>query len=161
MAMPNAATAPVRQARILAPDVSFERRPDGVWYARSPHTLGPYPATITKRLEHWAFHAPDRTFLAERDDTGAWRRVSYGEALTRVALDRAVAARSARVGRPADCDPVWKRHRARAAGVRRDVRRRAVRAARHVVLARRARVHDAAGALGDAQSVAGVRGAHR
>jgi len=98
MAMPNAATAPVRQARILAPDVSFERRPDGVWYARSPHTLGPYPATITKRLEHWAFHAPDRTFLAERDDTGAWRRVSYGEALTRVRsiaqslLDRRVSA---------------------------------------------------------------------
>jgi len=77
MAMPNAATAPVRQARILAPDVSFERRPDGVWYARSPHTLGPYPATITKRLEHWAFHAPDRTFLAERDDvTGLHNRRS-------------------------------------------------------------------------------------
>jgi feruloyl-CoA synthase len=69
---------------ILPLEVRLERREDGTLYARSPFTLGPYPACITERLEHWAVHAPDRTFLAERDERGEWRRVSYSEALCRV-----------------------------------------------------------------------------
>ena len=43
---------------------SSDRRADGSVYVRSPHALGPYAAKLTERLEHWAAHAPDRTFLA-------------------------------------------------------------------------------------------------
>ena len=53
--------------RVLPADMLFERAADGTIRARSPHPLGPYPARLTDRLEHWAEVAPDRTFLAERD----------------------------------------------------------------------------------------------
>jgi len=56
----------VRPARLGPLDAVVDRRPDGTTYVRSPHALGPYAAKLTERLEHWAVHAPDRTFLAER-----------------------------------------------------------------------------------------------
>ena len=71
-------------ARILASDTIIEHGADGAVYARSPHVLGAYPGRITHCLEHWAGHAPNRTFLARRDAEGAWRGVTYAEALNRV-----------------------------------------------------------------------------
>jgi feruloyl-CoA synthase len=68
----------------LAPLTIVTRLPSGVLHARSPEPLGPYPARLTERLERWAHDAPDRTFLAERDDSGAWRRLTYAEALSQV-----------------------------------------------------------------------------
>jgi feruloyl-CoA synthase len=65
---------------------------------QSPYPLGPYPAKITERLEHWAAHAPDRTFLAQRAVDGTWRRLTYRDALDRVRrlsqalLDRRLSA---------------------------------------------------------------------
>jgi len=61
-------------------DVVVDRRPDGTILVRSPHALGPYPETMTERLDHWAQHASYRTFLAERDAHGRWRNVTYAEA---------------------------------------------------------------------------------
>jgi feruloyl-CoA synthase len=49
-------------------------------FARSPHTLGPYPRTLTERLDVWAERAPERTFLAVRDASGGWRRLTYAHA---------------------------------------------------------------------------------
>jgi feruloyl-CoA synthase len=69
---------------VLPADVVFERRTDGVFLARSPHALGPYPRTLTERLEHWAAVAPDRTFLARRDSADTWQRLTYRETLARV-----------------------------------------------------------------------------
>ena len=48
---------------------------------RSPMKLNPYPRCLGEHLRHWAREAPERTFLAEREPGGAWRRVSYREAL--------------------------------------------------------------------------------
>ncbi len=70
--------------RVLPADMLFEQAADGTIRARSPHPLGPYPERITDRLEHWATTAPDRTFLAERDDQGDWRRLTYAGARGRV-----------------------------------------------------------------------------
>jgi feruloyl-CoA synthase len=81
-------TTPGGAMRILAPDTIIERRPGGVVYARSPHTLGAYPAKLTERLERWAGEAPHRTFLAERNTQNEWRELTYAGALQRV---RAVA----------------------------------------------------------------------
>ena len=62
----------------------MERRPDGIIHLRSPHALPPYPAKLSERLEYWAATAPERTFLAQRDPTGGWRRVTYAQALDQV-----------------------------------------------------------------------------
>jgi feruloyl-CoA synthase len=60
----------------------------GSIHARSPQPLGPYPAALTERLDHWAEAAPERTFLARRDESGQWRKVTFEEARRRA---RAVA----------------------------------------------------------------------
>ena len=69
------------------PHVRVERRPDGSMLVRSPEPLAPYPRSMTDWLDHWARAAPDRVFLAERQD-GGWRKVTYAEA-------RAIARRVA------------------------------------------------------------------
>jgi feruloyl-CoA synthase len=66
---------------MLAPDVIVRAGSTGRLYARSPHPLGPYPDTLTERLGHWAAQAPNRTFLASRDASGGWRRLTYAAAL--------------------------------------------------------------------------------
>ena len=72
--------APLRPVRLGPRDYLLDRKPDGTIYIRSPHKLGDYPTKLTERLEHWADKAPDRTFLAQRDDRGEWRKVNYAEA---------------------------------------------------------------------------------
>jgi feruloyl-CoA synthase len=76
--------APVRAVRLGPRDALFDHRPNGTIYVRSPHKLAPYPDKLTERLEYWAAAAPDRTFMAQRDAGGGWRRVSYAETLDRV-----------------------------------------------------------------------------
>jgi len=60
------------------------RGANGTLYLRSPYPLAGYADKLTERLERWAADAPDRAFLAERDERGRWRRLTYSEALTRV-----------------------------------------------------------------------------
>jgi feruloyl-CoA synthase len=56
---------------------------------RSPRPLGVYPAKLTERLEEWARAASDRVFLAQRNDAGEWRRITYAETFARA---RSIAA---------------------------------------------------------------------
>jgi feruloyl-CoA synthase len=88
-------------ADILPSETILETGPDGTLYAQSPVPLGPYPRKITERLEHWAGHAPDRTFLARRDAVGAWQHLTYGDALRRTrALAQALIDRRLSPDRP-------------------------------------------------------------
>ena len=73
-----------KMSRILPADTLVEYRSDGSILARSPHRLGPYPRTLTERLEHWAGVAPRRVFLAARNEAGDWRTLTYADALRRV-----------------------------------------------------------------------------
>jgi feruloyl-CoA synthase len=67
----------------------------------SPRRLGSYPAALTQCLASWADRAPDRVFLAERDERGDWRRVTYGDALSRVrSLAQAIIDRKLSADRP-------------------------------------------------------------
>ena len=94
-------TRPVRKVNVLGAEAVFAQERDGTIYVRSPRPLGPYPVKLTERLEHWAAHAPDRTFLAQRDATGAWRRVSYAESLRLVrAIAQALLDRRLSADRP-------------------------------------------------------------
>jgi feruloyl-CoA synthase len=79
-----AAAAPFRPVRLGPRDVTVDRRPDGTIHLRSPHALAPYPAKLTERLDHWAATVPERTFMAQRDAAGGWRRISYRETLGEV-----------------------------------------------------------------------------
>jgi feruloyl-CoA synthase len=69
---------------IIPATTILEWRSDGTICARSPFALGPYPDKITRCLESWAGRTPDRPFLARRDGTGAWRLLTYADALRQV-----------------------------------------------------------------------------
>ena len=71
-------TRPVRLGPL---GVTVEHRAGGSIYLDPLHPLGPYADRLTERLVHWAAHAPDRTFMAQRDERGEWRRLTYAEAL--------------------------------------------------------------------------------
>jgi feruloyl-CoA synthase len=61
------------------PDVRHERQADGSIVIRSAQELGHVPASLGVLLEQWATADPKRVFLAERDGTDGWRRITYGE----------------------------------------------------------------------------------
>ena len=77
---PESSPAPFAGTALARPAVEATARPDGGWELHSPDPLGPYPDHLIAPLRHWAVEAPDRTFLAERDGDGEWRRLSYGDA---------------------------------------------------------------------------------
>jgi feruloyl-CoA synthase len=79
----------LRSVRLGPADVVVERQSDGVILMRSPHELPPHPEKLTERLVHWAAADPQRVFLGQRDHTGHWRKVTYGDALAKV---RSIAA---------------------------------------------------------------------
>jgi feruloyl-CoA synthase len=64
-------------------EAAIERRADGTTLLRSTEALGPYPSRLTDHLERWAREASDRTFVARRDASGEWQRVSYAQMLER------------------------------------------------------------------------------
>jgi len=77
----DASAHPLRAISFGVPAVNIERRADGVIYLRPKLPLGDYPARITDRLHHWAAAAPDRVFMAERNEGGGWREITYAELL--------------------------------------------------------------------------------
>ena len=77
------ATRNVRAVRIARSDAIVRHGADGVVYLQSSAPLGSYQTRITDSLDYWAAHAPDRTFLAQRDGD-RWRELTYGDALARV-----------------------------------------------------------------------------
>jgi feruloyl-CoA synthase len=79
---------PARPVRLGPSDILVERRADGCVLLRSPHGLGPYPRSLTERLDYWAERAPERIFLAQRDGEG-WRTLTFRQARARA---RRVAA---------------------------------------------------------------------
>ncbi len=87
--------------RFAAPDVAVETLPGGAMILRSRIPLGPIPRCIGDWLAHWAQVAPDRIFLAERDNAGGWRTLSYDVALARTrAVGEALLARGLDAERP-------------------------------------------------------------
>jgi feruloyl-CoA synthase len=81
--------------------VNIERRDDGTILLCSPRALGPYPRCITECLVHWARVAPQRRFIAQRDEAGAWRALTYAQALARVhAIAQALLERELSAERP-------------------------------------------------------------
>ena len=80
--------APLRNPELGDCHATMERRADGALMVRNTRPLDPYPEKLTQRLEHWAKVAPDRIWLAAREN-GAWRTITYAQAL---ATTRRIAA---------------------------------------------------------------------
>ncbi|HSO36813.1 MAG TPA: feruloyl-CoA synthase [Labilithrix sp.] len=70
--------------RFAPPLVTRAPLEGGGFVLRSPTPLGTVPRCVSDLLVHWAAAAPSRTFLAERDAGGGWRKVSYAETLAAV-----------------------------------------------------------------------------
>ena len=91
----------VRPVNIAQLRAEFERRPDGSLLVTNPEPLGPYPGRMGAHFEHWSRAAPDRTMIAEREHGGAWRSLSYAEAMQQVrAIAQGLLARDLSAGRP-------------------------------------------------------------
>ena len=75
MSKPPFAPIDFAPARVLA-----ERRADGSILLTSPEPLGPHESSLGEMLRRWGREAPDRLFLAERDPSGGWRKVTWAEA---------------------------------------------------------------------------------
>ena len=75
--------ARVRQFKMGECRASLERRDDGCLIVRNLAPLGAYGTKLTERLEHWAKIAPERVWLAGREN-GAWRKITYAQALASV-----------------------------------------------------------------------------
>jgi feruloyl-CoA synthase len=73
---------PLRAISFGDPAVSVDRRADGTIYLKPKIALGDYPMRLTDRLHHWAQAQPNRVFMAERDASGGWRQITYGELLS-------------------------------------------------------------------------------
>ncbi|HUW39031.1 MAG TPA: feruloyl-CoA synthase [Rhodocyclaceae bacterium] len=94
--------APYRAARLggtLTPRIVADDEGDLI--ISSPEDLGDYPARLTDRLEHWAEVCPERTLAAKRDESGAWRRLNYRDALGQArAIAEALSNRGLSAERP-------------------------------------------------------------
>jgi len=85
---------------LLAPAVRSHPTHDGLVLEATTPLPEPAP-TVLHWLDRWAAEQPQRTFLAEREAGGAWRRVSYGEVARGVAgVAAALRARGAGGGAP-------------------------------------------------------------
>jgi feruloyl-CoA synthase len=74
------AARPFRDVKLGSREVVVERGAGGVVYVKLAEALGEYPARMTDKLDYWAEHTPDRTYIAKRDAGGEWKRISYREA---------------------------------------------------------------------------------
>lgn len=71
--------------RFAPPAVEVHASPDGVLRLQSPLPVPEVVPRVGDWLIHWAAERPEQTFLAERPpDGGAWREVSYAQALATV-----------------------------------------------------------------------------
>jgi feruloyl-CoA synthase len=90
-----------RRPALWSPRLEMETRSDGTILVQQADPLGPFPARLNDRLLHWAKTAPRRTWMAQRDTSGGWRKLAYGEAVPQIeALAQAMLERGLSVERP-------------------------------------------------------------
>ncbi|RJP24018.1 MAG: feruloyl-CoA synthase [Deltaproteobacteria bacterium] len=65
----------------LAPaEVDAQKTPEGGYLLRSPKALEPHEVSLGAMFRRWVAESPDRILLGERDASGEWRLVTWGEA---------------------------------------------------------------------------------
>jgi feruloyl-CoA synthase len=73
----------------------------GSTYLQAEQALQPYPERMTDRLVHWATTRPEHTWMARRDASGAWVKISYRDAWDKAQrIGQALLDRGLGVDRP-------------------------------------------------------------
>ncbi|HVL55408.1 MAG TPA: feruloyl-CoA synthase, partial [Burkholderiaceae bacterium] len=90
-----------REGTLGGARVDVQRRADGTLLVRRDQPLRDYPPRITDRLVHWAREAPQRSFVARREQGGRWRHISFAQMLERArAIGQALLDRQLSAERP-------------------------------------------------------------
>ncbi len=66
---------------LTRPDILMEKSADGCIYLCSQTRLDEYGKNLGAWLYYWAEHTPDHCFVAEKDSSGKWQKLSYAQAL--------------------------------------------------------------------------------
>ncbi len=91
----------LRKVPLWKPELAWEDRPDGTTLIWRKDPLAEHADRITDRVLHWAREAPERTWMAQRDGSGEWRRVTYAELAATIArLGQAILDGKLSVDRP-------------------------------------------------------------
>ena len=81
--------------------VNVKETPEGGYLLSSPMPLEPYEDSLGVMLRRWAKESPGRIFLGERDASGQWSLLTYGEADRRAdAIAQAFIDRNLGTDRP-------------------------------------------------------------
>jgi feruloyl-CoA synthase len=98
---PAAGSAPLRAIAYGAPRISCEKAADGSLRCRSLEPLLPHDPSLARTFRAAVERNPDGLFLAEREASGAWRRVTYAQARRTVdAMAQALIERGLSAERP-------------------------------------------------------------
>ena len=71
---------PFKPLKQKAPKIKVETKSDGSIYVSSEYPLGEMKRSTVHLLEEKAAQHPHRNFIGERDASGAWTYITYGEA---------------------------------------------------------------------------------
>lgn len=94
LAEDTGAPAPFKPLKQKPPKITVKRADDGTFYISSDYPLPEMKRSVPHILEERAAIHPDRNFIAERDASGEWRYMTYGEANARAdAVASALLAR--------------------------------------------------------------------
>ena len=63
-----------------SPEFHIETRDDGTILMRQKAPLPDHMSTLAAYLDHWADETPDQPWIARRENGGAWRKITYGQA---------------------------------------------------------------------------------
>ncbi|MDH5797077.1 MAG: feruloyl-CoA synthase [Paracoccaceae bacterium] len=74
----------IRDVKLWKTSVAWEKRDDGSILIQQVDPLPPYSDRLSDRIHHWAETVPDRTWMAERDESDSWRGVSYQDLLSSI-----------------------------------------------------------------------------
>ncbi len=80
----NLKATPFLQVPVIKTDIRQWRLKDGSVLLKSAVRLKNRPHRMTERLLHWAKNTPDRVFLAQKDSSGIWQKLTYAETLEQV-----------------------------------------------------------------------------
>ncbi len=73
-----------RPVSISEPAILVDKESEGQWRFTPETALEPYPRCLTDKLIAGADRHPQRTLIAQRDQKGLWRTVTYADMLDRV-----------------------------------------------------------------------------
>jgi len=77
----NAGFHPIK---VVAHPIDIIEHEAGVQIITSQQPLDDYARCWTDQLEYWAKEAPQRVFVAQRDEKGEWDNITYSQAVSRI-----------------------------------------------------------------------------